>query len=71
MPRITVTEFAKRQGVSRAAVYKWLEAVPGLRPMRIGGLTLLSDKDCQRILNRPRKKMGRPKKVVDSAEPAA
>jgi len=69
--RITVTEFARRQGVSRAAVHKWMQALPDLRPLRIGGLVLLSAKDCQRLLARPRKKMGRPKKVVDNAEPAA
>lgn len=59
---ITVTEFARRQGVSRAAVYQWIAQTPDFRPRRVGDLTLLTAEDCQRILQRPRKKVGRPRK---------
>lgn len=59
---ITVTEFAKRQGVTRAAVWQWIQATPGFTPFRIGGHTLLSPEDCRRLLSRPRKKFGRPRK---------
>lgn len=68
---ITVTEFARRQGVTRAAVYQWMAKTPGLRPTHIGGLTLLTAEDQRRILARPKAKMGRPKKVLDTANPAA
>lgn len=59
---MTVTEWAKRMGVSRAAVYQWMAQTPNLHPAKLGGLTLLSADDQRRILNRPKKKMGRPKK---------
>ena len=68
---ITITEFAKRQGVSRAAVYKWLTVCPSVRPTKLAGISLLSPADCRRLIARPKKKMGRPKKVVDNAKPAA
>ena len=68
---LTVTEFARRQGVTRAAVYLWMRDTPGLRPLKVGGLTLLTAADQRRILTRPKKKMGRPKKVVDRSNPAA
>lgn len=61
---ITITEFARRQGVTRAAVYQWLDACPDVRPTKLGGVSLLSPEDCQRLLNRPRKKMGRPRKCL-------
>lgn len=71
MDGLTVTEFAQRQRVSRAAVYLWMAATPDLPVRRIGGLRILTAADQQRILRRPRKKMGRPKKVIDSASSVA
>ena len=68
---ITVSEFARRQGVTRQAVHFWMAQTPGLQPSRIGGLVLLTAADCRRILARPRKKMGRPKKVVDKRQKVA
>lgn len=68
---LTVTEFARRHKVTRAAVYLWMAATPGLRPTKVGGLTLLTAEDQRRILTRPRKKNGRPKKLLDKANPAA
>lgn len=66
---ITITEFARRQGVSRQAVHKWLRRVPSVHPLRIGGVALLTARDCAALLGRQRGKVGRPKKVVDTAEP--
>jgi hypothetical protein len=60
---ITITEFAKRQGVSRARVWQWMNHTPGIAPTRVGGLCLLSAEDQRRILTRPRGKPGRPKKT--------
>ena len=67
---LTVTEFAKRQGVTRAAVHLWIRATPDLHPLKVGGLTLLTPEDQRRILA-SRRKIGRPKKTVDKANPAA
>ena len=71
MNAITVPEFAARQGVTRQAVDKWIAATPGLTLRKLGRARILTAADCRRILARPGKKMGRPKKVVDTAQPAA
>lgn len=68
---LTVTEFARRHGVSRTVVYRWMRKTPNLHPQRVGGLTLLSAQDQRRILGRPRTPGGRPKKPVDKASHAA
>lgn len=68
---LTVTEFARRQGVTRASVYLWIAATPDLRPTKLGGLTLLTAEDQRRILERPRKKLGRPKKALDTSSVTA
>jgi len=59
---ITVTEFARRQGVTRATVYNWMAQTPNLQPLRIAGLCVLRPADQAKILSRPRKKIGRPRK---------
>ena len=61
---LTITDFARQQGVTRAAVHQWMQATPGFTPYRVGGIVLLSPADRRRILARPRKPMGRPKKTT-------
>lgn len=61
---VTVTEFARRQKVTRATVYNWMAQTPGLEPLRIAGLCVLRPSDQQKILHRPRKKIGRPRKTT-------
>lgn len=67
MTTLTVTEFARRCGVTRQTMYTWMRQTPGLVAQRVGGVTLLSERDQRRILCRPRAVIGRPKKVLDSA----
>lgn len=64
---LTVSEFAARQRVTRAAVHQWIRDI-GLRPHLISGrIMLLTPEDQRALLHRPKKKMGRPKKVLDVA----
>lgn len=63
MTTLTVTEFARRCGVTRQTMYTWMRQTPGLVAQRVGGVTLLSERDQRRILSRPRAVIGRPKKV--------
>ena len=66
MTTLTVTEFARRCGVTRQTMYTWMRQTPGLVAQRVGGVTLLSERDQRRILSRPRAAIGRRKKVFDN-----
>lgn len=62
MVYITVPELAKQHGVTRAAVHLWIQQTPGLHLRKTGRAFLLTEADVAAILNRPRKKIGRPRK---------
>jgi hypothetical protein len=58
---LTVTEFAKQEGVSRALVYVWINQTPDLPVRKIGGVRILTPGDIQCLRRRPRNPLGRPK----------
>jgi hypothetical protein len=65
---VTATELARRHHVTLQTILNWLAQTPAIHPRRAGRVYLLSETDVQAILGRPRKKMGRPKKVVDTTQ---
>jgi len=61
MDIITAAEWARQLGISRQAVSRWIAQTPKFYPRRVaGGTILLTPKDRQRVLNRPRNRPGRP-----------
>ena len=61
---ITPTELARQYSRTLQSILNWMAQTPGLTPRKVGRSYLLPQEDVARILARPRKKMGRPKKTA-------
>jgi excisionase family DNA binding protein len=62
---MTVKEWAQELGCTRAWVYQMLKQ-SGITPTKIGSQWILSPADRALVLARPRKPMGRPKRLTIS-----